>query len=220
MQCRRLPSIEPEVLFRLGRHGLRSGAFQRHLEEVEVADDDGQRVADVVDHLRGGQSEHRHAAGVRKLVLKFAIEPFEFPEGAVLAAVLVGARDVLPDEPEHVVHIERFAEVVVRAEPDGLAGRRQVSVAGEHDDGRVSVDLADEAQSLDPGHAGHLDVADDDIRRGGLQRRDTGGDAVGEDDLVVVLEKDPQALPRTLLVVDHQHAAAGGIAHGQLNWKR
>ena len=105
--------------------------------------------------------------------------------------------------------LARLGQVVERPEPQRLHGGVDRGVAGEDDHLRVGADLADLAQDLDPGQAGHPQVQQGGVVRPLLQRLQ-GRRAVGADgDLVaepgqlhlhqvaevrlVVGEQDPQA---------------------------
>jgi hypothetical protein len=81
---------------------------------------------------------------------------------------------------------------------DGLGGR-------EDDDGRRTVRFGDCGEEVEAATAGHDEVQQDEIRRRVGDRPHPLVHAVCGDDLAVVLEKHPQRLAHSGLVVDHQH---------------
>ena len=87
----------------------------------------------------------------------------------------VAQESVLPLQPDplvgvlddhlHPVQGERFGQVVVGADPHGLHGRLDVSVAGDHDHGHVGQGLLEVDQQVHAAHVRELDVKDDDVER-------------------------------------------------------
>ena len=90
--------------------------------------------------------------------------------GAATAVVAGSRRDPLPvvgdrprDESDRFIDVERFRQVLVRAALVGGHRAVEIGIAG-HDDHRevriVSLDLAEQLQSI---HVGHADVGDDRV---------------------------------------------------------
>jgi hypothetical protein len=81
--------------------------------------------------------------------------------------VLLGELHVLErvaQQHQDAVGVERLLEDVVGAELGRLDGRLDRRVPADHDDGRSRVVLAEQLQRLEPVHAGHLDVEEDEVR--------------------------------------------------------
>ena len=125
-----------------------------------------------------------------------------------------GALDVAPDHLPHFAGIERFADVIVRPEPQSFLGRFERAKPGEHDYSDVRIDLANLAQAINAAGAGHPNVADDGVRLLLAQDTQAGLDIFGGVDLIVGLKEHPQAFARTHFVIDDENLREfGGDRH-------
>src|SRR2546425_11944899 len=59
--------------------------------------------------------------------------------------------------------VHRFLDVVRRAQLDGLHGVLYAGVGAHEDELDLGVPLRDDAQELEPGHAGHAHVGEDQV---------------------------------------------------------
>ena len=64
------------------------------------------------------------------------------------------------DAEDNVVDVERFRDVVVRSEADGLAGRLDVRMGCDEYDGEIGVERAQGTRELETVHPRHPDVHD------------------------------------------------------------
>ena len=70
---------------------------------------------------------------------------------------------VLLDRQQHLVGVDRLDEVVGDLRPHGLVHDVLLLALGDHDDGRRRARLLDAGQRLEPRHAGHHLVEDDQV---------------------------------------------------------
>ena len=98
-------------------------------------------------------------------------------------------------------------DVALGARLEPAAEQRALAVRGEDQDRRVGHLLPDLLRRLEPVHAGHADVHDHDLRAAPLYERDRAGTVGCLTDHAHVRrarERQPQALPHDLMVVDDQ----------------
>ncbi|CPU61671.1 Uncharacterised protein [Mycobacteroides abscessus] len=88
-------------------------------------------------------------------------------------------------------------------------------VRGDDHDAHRRVDRPELGQDLEPGTAGQLDVADEDVVRLPSQRLDGSLGGLDRVDVhaAVTLERDPQELGGVEVVLDHEHLVLG-FGHG------
>src|SRR6266487_5739177 len=77
--------------------------------------------------------------------------------------VEAGAFDIASDDVAHFARVKRLADVIIGSEPERLLGRFQGAEAGQHDYGKMRIDLTNLAQTFDSGDTGHPDVHDDGV---------------------------------------------------------
>ena len=121
-------------------------------------------------------------------------------------------RDGAAGERQQLVHLERLLEKVLDAQLERLADDLRGAVRGHHHDlrplglGHRRRDLADQ---LEPGHAGHHVVDDEQVERRSPSCRCASRALDGLDDLVaLVAQRAAEPLQDLLLVVDEQDRAA------------
>ena len=76
----------------------------------------------------------------------------------------------------------------------------------------LGINVFQPLQHLDAGHGRHVDVEDGDIHLGLLGQFDGAGAVPGHEDLVIVLEDDPQRLAHGIFVIHDQKGAFADVA--------
>ena len=173
------------------RHQLLSRAV---LPGDQHARGSGRHLLDALDHL----ADRAARPDDRVLLLHFGAEPHVFArEVDVLERVAQREQDA--------VGVERLLEEVVGAELRRLHGRLDRAVSRDHDHLGAGIELAQLPQRLDPVHALHLHVQEDEV--GPAVRIDPQRLAARRAGLHLdrfVLEHLLQGLADPLLVVHHQ----------------
>ena len=192
----RAPPARAERVDR-ARHQLLARAV---LAGDEHAGGRGGDLLDALDHFAD------RAARAHDLVLLFHL--------GAQPHVLCGEVHVLEriaQRQQDAVGVERLFEEIVGAELCGLDRRLDGAVPGNHHDHGLRVELPQSRQSLEPVHALHLDVEEDQQRAHlgiHLERLGPGGRRVDLEPFE--LEDLLQGLADPFLIVDDQNAAAHG----------
>ena len=117
----------------------------------------------------------------------------------------------VPHREQEAIGVERLLEEVERSALRGFHRRRDRAVAGDHDDLRTLVELAQPAQRLEAVQARHLHVEEDEVRTElGVHRDRLPAGARHLDFEVFVFEDLFQGLADTRFVVDDQNPMAHG----------
>ncbi len=98
-------------------------------------------------------------------------------------AAQTGMFDSLLDGDDQLIPLERLGHVVEGAKLEGFDRGFHAAEGGHDDDRELVVVLADLAEQIESGAAGHLEVGDDRIGPFARDGFDRGGDAVGSDDV-------------------------------------
>jgi hypothetical protein len=135
-------------------------------------------------------------------------------------ALVLGAQRARLERAAHDRHqlvvAERLLEVVERAIVDGLDGALQRRLRRHQHHGEAGVQRPRRGEQLQPVHAGHAHVADDDVgtqlreplQPGAAALGDVGGEAFG-------LEEDAHGVEdRRLVVHDQDHGLVGAVHRG------
>ena len=105
---------------------------------------------------------------------------------------------------EHLVHVERFRDVLVRSRLDGADGESLRPVRGEQDHGQALVALVDDAQELHAVHLGHGEVRHHCVCA--IEKLERLRSGTGEERLpAAALHELSQRSAHRGLVIDEQH---------------
>ena len=122
---------------------------------------------------------------------------------------------------EEIGGVDGFEDVVADVEVDELEEVLFVGVGGDHDDGDVAVDFADEAHHLHAARAGHFDIGEDQIGAGFVKAIEPFFAISRFDHFVeVVLQCAHQPSPDACFVLDAEDAEVFelfdlGVIHGR-----
>jgi hypothetical protein len=138
----------------------------------------------------------------------------EVDDLAIEGAPLEGA----PDQGQDLVLVERLGQVVERPELHGGHRRADGLNGGHQDHFHVLVDRLDPLQDLDAVHAGEADIQEDQVHRRALDALDRLRSVLRLDELVLLLQDQPERLADPRVVVhdqDHRpHAPLQGGLDG------
>ena len=145
---------------------------------------------------------------MRELFQKARVQFLDLGSGIFAAAMNARALDITPDHFLHFARIKGFADVIVSAEAQCFLRRFQRAETGEHDHGKIRIDLANPPQTLNAGRAGHANVHHDGVGMFLAQKPNAGLDAVSRVHGVIRLEQHAQTFARTHLVIDDENLRA------------
>src|SRR5271157_6210398 len=117
---------------------------------------------------------------------------------------------------QHLVHVHRLAEVMVRPALDGLDGRGDAPIAGQHDDRDRGVQLPELPHDVEPGFVRQAQVHDGKVgRRFGCQSARRG--AVGGSKRLPTAQRKglAQSGAEPFVVIDDQRRRLVLVAHGR-----
>ncbi len=98
------------------------------------------------------------------------------------------AFDIAPNDVTHFARVKGLANVIIGPKPQRFLGSFQGTEAGQHDDGKMRIDLANFAQTIDSGHTGHPDVHHDCVGLFLFQEFHSRFDAIRRVHLIVRLQ--------------------------------
>jgi len=126
------------------------------------------------------EAEHSlHFIARRDDVLIFVAAAQRLAQVAIFFAQGVGGQ-LLADDENELGERKRFEDVIAGARLHGVDGGLDGAVGGHHDDRNAGVDTFERVEKFEAGHAGELEIGDDDI--GGVLAEDLqGGFGVGCD---------------------------------------
>ena len=118
--------------------------------------------------------------------------------------VLSPLRHTLLDDVCHVFMIKGFDQIVQGPVPERILCRLYTRIRGHEDDLDIRLYLLYLAQELEPIHAGHLDINDNDIKTP-LRHTPYGTlPAIRSDNLIPPFEDHAEGLPRAHLIIHNQ----------------
>ena len=88
--------------------------------------------------------------------------------------------------------LEGLRQVRERALLQRFLGRRELVVRGHHDDGNALIQALDVLEHLQPAHAGHVDVEENQVGTALEHRREALDSALRRLDFVAILEEIAQ----------------------------
>src|SRR5581483_1565344 len=119
---------------------------------------------------------------------------------------------------ENVIDVERFGDVVERAESQSFDRGIHRAVAGDDDRFDVGVALLDFLQYLRAGHSRHFEIQRHEVDRNLIEHRDRLGGLLNGVDVVIRLENDFEGFPRADFIVDYEDI--GAFFHSALYWSK
>ena len=158
-----------------------------------------------MDELGGFLAKSRQALLLPQLVLELLIQHQELLLRAPAPALDLRLVHVARNDVFHLLRVERLLQIVIRAEADRFLGGLERAEPGEHDHGDGRIDFPDLAEPLDPRFDRHADIHHHRIRLALLEQLNAPVHGIGAKDVEAVLQENSKALPRTTLVVDHEH---------------
>ena len=166
-----------------------------------------------MDKLGRGLAERSEPFLLRELLQEPVIQFLDLAGGVLARAMEPGALDVAADHFAHFARIKRLADVVVSAEAERFLGRLERAEAGQHDDGKMWIDLANQAQAFDARHSRHPDIHDDGVGLFFGQELQTLFDRVGGMHLIARLQEHAQTFARSHFVVDDEDLREFGVGN-------
>ena len=114
------------------------------------------------------------------------------------------AFNVAVDDLLHFVRIKRFADVIVGTKPESFFRGFERAETGEHDHGKMRINLANLTQPFNSAHARHPNIHDDGVGLFFFKHFEPGLDAIGGVHLIIWFQKHSQALARPHFVINNK----------------
>ena len=164
------------------------GSFQFFGKKLHVTPNDGQRITQIVNKFGRSLAERGEPFLLRQFFEQTIIQFLELGRSMFSCPMNTSAFDIAPDDVPHFARVKRLADVIIGAESHRLFGGFQSAETGQHNDGKMGIDFADFAQTIDAVHAWHANVHDDRVGLFLFKEFHTCLDAVGRVHLIIRLQ--------------------------------